>query len=103
MREIRLYGSEGGGAVRSSYPYPRWNARSARVFACGFKTIVAQHGPDLIFSQLQGAKGAGGVWPDARIRQDNPQGLRPFPPLFVKGDWRPGCNRLDPEGSGVQE
>jgi len=22
MREIRLYGSEGGGAVRSPYPYP---------------------------------------------------------------------------------
>jgi len=23
MREIRLYGSEGGGAVRSPYPYQR--------------------------------------------------------------------------------
>jgi len=25
MREIRLYGSEGGGAARSPYPYHAWD------------------------------------------------------------------------------
>jgi hypothetical protein len=28
MREIRLYGSEGGGAGCSPYPYPGWSGRS---------------------------------------------------------------------------
>jgi len=28
MREIRLYGSEGGGAVRSPYPYQRIDLRN---------------------------------------------------------------------------
>ena len=30
MREIRLYGSEGGGAVCSPYPYVRLKARLVR-------------------------------------------------------------------------
>jgi len=28
MREIRLYGSEGGGAARSPYPYQRFRSAS---------------------------------------------------------------------------
>jgi hypothetical protein len=32
MREIRLYGSEGGGAVCSPYPYPGWSGRSRARF-----------------------------------------------------------------------
>ena len=32
MREIRLYGSEGGGAVCSPYPYPGWSGRSCARF-----------------------------------------------------------------------
>jgi hypothetical protein len=34
MREIRLYGSEGGGAVRSSYPYPRSRFRPRETIVC---------------------------------------------------------------------
>ena len=33
MREIRLYGSEGGGAVRSPYPYQRVQPAYLRVIA----------------------------------------------------------------------
>jgi hypothetical protein len=58
MREIRLYGSEGGGAVRSSYPYPGWNVRSARVFGCRFRTVMESGSSQSIFSQLQGDKDA---------------------------------------------
>ena len=35
MREIRLYGSEGGGATRSPYPYPRWSGRSCARYLPG--------------------------------------------------------------------
>ena len=34
MREIRLYGSEGGGAVRSPYPYPGWSGRVGPLSPC---------------------------------------------------------------------
>jgi len=34
MREIRLYGSEGGGAVGSPYPYPGWSVRVGPLSPC---------------------------------------------------------------------
>ncbi len=35
MREIRLYGSEGGGAARSPYPYPDIASR-CQLLCCQF-------------------------------------------------------------------
>ena len=36
---------------------PRWNVRSARVFSCGFRTVIGQDRHDLIFSQLPAEEG----------------------------------------------
>jgi hypothetical protein len=48
---------------------PRWNARSARVFGCGFGTAMGQVRPNSIFSQLQGDKwrtpGKGSAFPQS--------------------------------------
>jgi hypothetical protein len=44
-------------SVRRSARSTRWNARSALVFGCGFKTVTCQTQSDSIFSQLQGYKG----------------------------------------------
>jgi len=34
-----------------------WNARSARVFGCGFRTVMVQHRPDSIFSYSRRREG----------------------------------------------
>jgi hypothetical protein len=54
MREIRLYGSEGGGAVCSPYPYPGG--------AGALRTLVAGKGRSSIFSQLPFNKGEQRFW-----------------------------------------
>ncbi len=43
---------------RKKCPVSR-DTHSARVFGCGFGTVMGQDRPDSIFSQLQGAKAAG--------------------------------------------
>jgi hypothetical protein len=68
---------------------PRCNARSARVFGCGFRTVMGQDRPDSTFSQLQGAarsaRGLSGRSSQTRPRQP-PEGFAFFPP-FVKGEY----------------
>jgi hypothetical protein len=55
MREIRLYGSEGGGAVCSPYPYPGWSGRAGPLSPCArFLPEKSQSG---IFSQLPSQEG----------------------------------------------
>jgi hypothetical protein len=80
---------------------PRWNARTARVFGRGFRTVMEQDRPDSIFSQLQGK----GKWGLKRVpERSRATPCVQQPDLWVKisqfvgkGEWPQG-ERLVHEG-----
>jgi hypothetical protein len=79
MREIRLYGSEGGGAVCSPYPYPRWSGRSCaryRPDTANFNFFTA--------SFARGRKGSGPLQQRSRGAARRVGAYNLFPLLPVK-------------------
>ena len=86
MREIRPYGSEGGGAVGSPYPYPRWSGRScARFLPEGADLKILRNGPFGIGEGRQALRAWSKGWTHAVARR--PLSLRATPPGrgFLRG------------------
>ena len=85
MREIRLYGSEGGGAVRSPYPYPKWSGSVGPLSPCAGFLLER---PDLEFFHSSASGKGGGRsqpgWSSVLIRNPS-QGL--MADALPRGDY----------------
>jgi hypothetical protein len=58
VKKLKI-GSFPARSVRRSARSTRWNARSARVFGCGFKTVICQTHPIQFFHSSRVARSAG--------------------------------------------